>query len=124
MARHSKEYDGERYSEHFNFQLTPRQRRNLENAAEASGQVLAEFVRSYLPLGAADPRGVCKRCQWAIGELALEINRVGINLNQLSHWANAEGRLPEAAELRRVLAEVKTVLMRVLEMDPDSGAED
>jgi Bacterial mobilisation protein (MobC) len=122
MARHSKEYAGERYSAHLGLQLTPRQRRNLENGAEASGMVLAEFVRSYLPLGQAAARGVCKRCQWAIGDLALEINRVGVNLNQLSHWANAEGRLPEAAALRQVLAEVKTALRRVLDLD--SGTED
>lgn len=122
MGRHRKEYAGERYSEHLGLQLTPRQRRNLESAADASGQVLAEFVRSYLPLSAAEPRGVCKRCQWAIGELALEVNRVGVNLNQLAHWANAEGRLPEAAELRQTLAEVKTALMRVLDLD--NGAED
>jgi len=124
MARHGKDYAGERYSEHFSFQLTPRQKRNLDNAAEASGTVLAEFVRSYLPLGAAAPRGVCKRCQWAIGDAALEINRVGVNLNQLTHRANAEGRFPEAAELQPVLALVKAALMRVLEMDPDSGPED
>jgi hypothetical protein len=73
-----------------------------------------------LPLGAAEPRGVCKRCQWAIGDLALEINRVGVNLNQLSHWANVEGRLPETTALRQALADVKTALMRVLDLDSDT----
>jgi|SRR6516165_5546880 hypothetical protein len=123
MARHPKEYAGERYSNRLTFQLTHRQRQNLENAADASGLVLAEFVRSYLPLGGArEPRGVCKRCQWAIGELALEVNRVGVNLNQLVHHANETGRLPEAAELRAALAEVRAALRRVL--DIDSAAED
>jgi hypothetical protein len=129
MARHRKEYAGERYSEHFSFQLTPRQRHNLENAADASGQVIAEFVRSYLPLGAAAPRGVCKRCQWASADLALAVARLGVNLNQLTRRANTEGRLPEAAELRALLAKVKELLKRIAlemdtEMDTDNGAED
>ena len=124
MARHRKQYAGEHYSNRLTFQLTPRQRRNLENAAEASGQVLGEFVRSYLPLGAAAPRGVCKRCQLAIADLSLEVTRVGVNLNQLAHWANTEGRLPETAALRQVLGQVKTVLKQILELDPDSDTED
>lgn len=51
MARRPKGYEGERYSEFLGLQLTPSQRRSLDNAAEASGMVVAELVRSYLPFG-------------------------------------------------------------------------
>ena len=38
----------------------------------------------------------------------LELNRIGVNLNQLAHHANATGRLGQLRELRSVLAAVRS----------------
>jgi Bacterial mobilisation protein (MobC) len=122
MARHRQDFAGERYSEHFSLQLTPSQRRALECAAEAQGAVLADFVRSYLPLGEAEARGVCRRCHEQKIDLVLALNRIGVNINQLAHHANAERRMPEARWLEQALAKLNAVLEQIL--DSDSGAED
>lgn len=65
---------------------------------------------------------MCKRCQWADRELALEVNRVGININQIRRRAHLEGIASVVAELGPVLAELKMVQKLIVDTyDGGSG---
>jgi hypothetical protein len=43
-----------------------------------------------------------------------EVNRIGVNINQLTHRINRIGDVPEAAILRGIAAELKAALSRLV----------
>jgi hypothetical protein len=115
MARVRATYVGERRTAYFGFQLTPQERRNLERHAEERGMLMAEFVRSHLPLGApANDAGHQRRRAREIADLLGALGRIGNNLNQLAHHANETRRLPEAALLREAITELKAAFSRIV----------
>ena len=84
MARRPKGFSGERRSAFFGFQMTPTERRNLEQGAEAHGLLLAEFVRTCLPLGGAAKDNGRRRAAPEAVALVGDLGRIGNNLNQSS----------------------------------------
>ena len=85
MARRPKGFSGERRSAFFGFQMTPTERRNLEQGAEAHRLLLAEFVRVCLPLGgASNDNGRRRASRPRPWPLVGDLGRIGNNLNQSS----------------------------------------
>jgi hypothetical protein len=115
MARLRRGYTGERRTARFTLQLTPSERRILEELARQRGMVKAELVRSYLPIG----RPIANDADWQRADpervaLVGELSRVGNNLNQLTKLAHQSGLLPEENVLREVGAELKAAFKKVM----------
>ena len=70
----------------------------------ARRMILAELAKPAVP----SPRDSAR-----IGELTLEIRRVGVTVNQLAHAANATNELPDPQTLHEVMAQVMAVLDKV-----------
>ena len=86
--------------------VTSDERAFVEAQALAAGLDVAEFIRRRALGRKIDPaRSVADE------RLLLEINRIGVNLNQLTARANATGELPDG--LADTLAEVQAAMERV-----------
>jgi Bacterial mobilisation protein (MobC) len=114
MARRPKGDEGERRTEFFGFQMTPTERRKLEEEAEARGMLLAEFARLRLRLEGAANDNRSHRAAPETVALVGELGRIGNNLNQLAYHANATGQLPEARLIADAIAELKAALGRIV----------
>jgi hypothetical protein len=77
---------------------------HVERQAFAAGLTAAEFLRR-LALGAT----VTPRRPRADDALLVELNRIGVNINQLARAANS-GAPPASAALRAALAQLRGVL--------------
>lgn len=83
--------------------------RQLVDDAGERGQTVAKLLRAIIehhyrhrPL----PRVKSTGPSFAV---ARELNRIGVNLNQLTHFANATHQVP-VGEIRRVLARLEAVI--------------
>ena len=113
MARLRKEDAGERRTEHVGFYLTPSERRELTARAASSAYSLSDFCRIVLLSDLKAP-APSQRDPRALRALAVEISRVGNNLNQLSHHANAHNALPAERLLAEATARIIASLDKVL----------
>ena len=87
--------------------LTPAERNHLAAMVAAAGVDEAEFCRRAI-LG---QRIVARRSD--VNERALvELNKIGVNLNQIAHAANSGRGLPDMTAA--ALDELRTVLAKVL----------
>jgi hypothetical protein len=115
MARHKLSYAGERLTSPLYVQLTPTQKEELGKAVKAQGARLSDYVRERLfrkdgqPVVAA---GVSRNPE--AKALLHELHRIGNNLNQLSHHANADGKIAERQELNETITLLKATMARVL----------
>lgn len=82
----------------------------VEANAERADLAPAVFVR-LAALGVHVPARV-QRSE-VNDEAVRELNRIGVNLNQLARWANQEGRLPEYRALQHVLSQVLGAIERL-----------
>ena len=105
MARPKKAPE-ERRDDMLGVRLTSAERAELERTAAAYGLTPNEFARRR-SLGYSLPAGVAAQRQTAV--LATALLRIGVNLNQLTHQANA-GREPEP-DVLRTLADRITALL-------------
>ena len=80
----------------------------MRQRARACGRPVARYAREVL-LGAT-PRA---RRNTSADEALRQLARVGNNLNQLAHIANATERLPIEAKLDSALAELMAVASRI-----------
>lgn len=105
MARPSKEPD-ERRGEILRTRFTLAERLHVRQQADAAGLTVAEFVRRRaLGLIVQPPPGK------ADAALVSELNRIGVNVNQLARAQNADREFrgdwqAVEGELRRVIAKV------------------
>ncbi len=115
MARYDDAYAGERRTAHVGVQLTPSERRDLQEAAEREGARLSEYVRG-LCLRRSPVAGVVAGTRRNPEAKALmhELAAIGNNLNQLTRHANTSGSLPAAHELRATIELLKAAMGRVL----------
>ncbi len=102
--------------------LTRRQRDELSAMAERVGLSRGAFVRTVL-LGIPEPRGRCRPPVEvrALARLFGEIGKIGSNVNQLAHHANATRALPKLSELRSInfyLMQMHDALMLALGREP------
>jgi hypothetical protein len=115
MARTKRSHSGERLTVGLYVQLTPSQRQQIREDAAARGARLSDYVRERLFRRAGESIVVAGvRRNPDAKALADEIRRVGNNLNQLAHHANAQDLLAEVRDLRAVTALVKAALERVI----------
>ena len=112
MARRSKEDASERRTAGLRLQLTPSERATLEQRAQTTGLTLSEFARVVLLSDLKAPAPSARDPQ-AIRALAVEITRVGVNVNQMAKIANETRALPHERHLREVAAEIKATLEKV-----------
>ena len=112
MARRSKADAGERRTSFLGVQLTPTERAILEQRAATTGLSLSEFARIVLLSDLKAPAPSARDPQ-AIRALAVEITRVGNNVNQLAKIANETRALPHERQLREVATLIKATLEKV-----------
>ena len=115
MARLRKEYVGDRRTAALRLQLTPSERIELEFRAASVGMTLSEFCRIVLLSDLKKP-APSRRDPRALRALAVEISRVGNNLNQLAHIANQRNALPNERALDAVTERIIASLDKVMEL--------
>jgi len=111
MARHKRDYTGERYSAQIRVQLTPSQHAAIRREATTRGLPLSALVRAKLTGGRLPEVG---RDPAAIRALTAQLARIGNNLNQLTHHANQTGRIRSETAIEAVTARIITTLDKVV----------
>lgn len=107
MARPTKTPE-DRRDDQLNIRLSDRERMRLEHRAAALGLTLAEFMRGR-GLGYRLSRRAAERQADALALATL--NRLGVNLNQITHHANAGWLTPGTdAALQTVLGEIQAAM--------------
>lgn len=97
-----------RRDERVTVRLTAEERRLLERRAGDCGRTVSTFMRQAA-LGA-----VPRRSAGAAGRATLyHLGRIGNNLNQLAHKANATGRLTTERALLAALAELRALMREI-----------
>eukprot|EP01037_Dinobryon_pediforme_P017873 gene17873-18103_t len=109
MARRQTNDDSEQRTAFLGVQLTPSEKAELVSRANSTGRHLSEFVRLVLLSDAAKPAPSARDPQ-AIRALAVEISRVGNNLNQLARLANERRAPAEAKALQDVTDQLTATL--------------
>lgn len=115
MARYKQSDSAERLTAACRLQLTPSQRQELGAAAAASGARLSDYVRQQLFRRGGQPivaAGVRRNPE--AKALLDELRRIGNNLNQLSHHANAQGMIEEQRDLHQTITLLKAAMARVI----------
>jgi hypothetical protein len=115
MARIRENSTAERRTAFLGVQLTPAERAKLDARAAHYGLRLSEYARLLLLSDERQPLPSA-RDSAAIRALAVEITRVGTNVNQLAHIANERRELPRKAELDAVSAQIVATLEKVMEL--------
>ncbi|WP_274630763.1 plasmid mobilization protein [Arvimicrobium flavum] len=109
MARPSMP-DRQRRDHQVNVRFTFDEMRRIHAAADRAGLSVTDLVRRR----SMRVRVVVKKSR-ALDALALEqVRKIGINLNQAVHVANATGEIPP--ELARIAAYVEDILMREVDL--------
>jgi hypothetical protein len=105
MARPKKNPDEAR-TEVARFRVTSAELHHLHQQAQAAGLSLSDLVRQRALKGRVRvPRNR------ASGELLTELNRIGVNLNQIAHMLNRGGDTPQ--DLQFVMHQLFQVLEQV-----------
>ena len=113
MARRRKEDADERRTAFLGFQLTPTEKAEVVRRAEMVGRHVSDYARIVLLSDHKAP-GPSAHDPHAIRELAVAIRKVGTNLNQLAHVANATNEIPSERVLREVTAHIIEALQKVI----------
>ena len=109
MARPVKQSD-EKRTEQLNLRLTLAEVEAIRSEATKAGLPVAEYVRRR-SLGYQVPSAAARSSDPA---LVSEINRIGVNVNQLTKAVHMDDhRSPFTAEWRAILSELRQVLTKV-----------
>lgn len=114
MARPTKQ-PHEKRTERFNLRFTVAELAHVQDQARLAGLDATEYLRRRA-LGFV----VSPAPRRADAALVTELNRIGVNLNQIARNINADR--PERADADVVLAELRGVLAQVVM--PASGGDD
>lgn len=117
MPRTAKKADG-RYGEVVGCRLTPAEVTAFRERLASSGLSISDFVRRAVLTG----RIVVRRVAGADPALIVELNRTGVNLNQLTRTANATGRVPP--DLDRLCRTIEAVVMNAVAPEADAHGPD
>jgi hypothetical protein len=112
MPRYERNYTGEKRTEFLGFQLTPSERRQIEDAAREAGASLSQWARDLLlarsteaaMLRARRRNPEAKAIIDAMDTAGHELQAIGNNLNQITRHLNTTGELRDWPELREALA--------------------
>lgn len=90
-----------------NLRVTAAERSLVEERAAAAGLTLVEYCRRAIFKSRIAPkRGTVDQA------LLVELNRIGVNLNQIAHRVNADKGLP--SDFPHVLAELREAVQKVV----------
>jgi Bacterial mobilisation protein (MobC) len=111
MARHKKNYAGERRTAELHVKCTPSELAELDTAAEQQGATRSDFTREVIfrrlgsPAIVAGTRRdpVAARTIQAMRAAALEHSANGNNLNQIARQLNTTGEIANWADLRAAI---------------------
>jgi hypothetical protein len=110
MARYERTYTGEKRTEFLGLQLTPSERRELEDAAKGQGAPTLSayarellFRRSAAVVAATRRNPEAKAIMDALNGAAFELNAIGNNLNQIARHLNTAGELGAWDDLHAAL---------------------
>ena len=110
MPRYERSYSGEKRTSLLGVQLTPSERRELEDAAEGQGAPNLStytrellFRRSAAVVAATRRNPEARAVMEALDGAAAELNAIGNNLNQIAKHLNTTGELRDWRELREAL---------------------
>ena len=96
--------------------LTPAERHHVELTAERAGLSVMEFCRRAI----MGQRVLARRpAEKITADLLAELNRVGVNINQIAHAVNSGRGLPY--DMPEVVAELRMVLAKIAEAAPDGA---
>ena len=115
MARHRRDYDGEKFTARLRLQLTPSQRETLEKAAARAGTTLNQYTRELClrRSGAAETVAGTRRNP-DTEQIVAQLIAIGTNLNQLTKVANTTRAAPQFHELKMTTDFLRVVFTRVL----------
>ncbi len=117
MARHKQSNDADRLTADVCVQMTPQQRQELEIAAQESGARLSDYVRDRLFRRSGQPGVVAGvRRNPEAKAIMDDLRRIGNNVNQLAHHANAQGLITEHQALKDVIELMKQAMSRVISL--------
>lgn len=115
MARRRKEDSSERRTAGLRLQLTPAERAELDARAATTGRNLSDYARIVLLSDLKKPAPSVRNVR-ALGQLVVALNRIGNNVNQLAHVANAINEIPSERALRELTAQIKAAVAKVMEL--------
>ena len=113
MGRRRKDDTTEKRTVALNVQLTPSERAEIDKRAARYGKTPSEFTRIVLLSDLKDPPPT-PRDSAGLRAVAVEIARVGNNLNQLARVANETRSAPQQRELSAVADEIIKALNKVM----------
>ena len=108
MARPSKA-ERDRRAHQVNVRFTFEEMRRIRAAADRAGLTITDLVRRR----SLRVRVVVKKSRSLDWNVVDQLRRIGVNLNQAVHVANATGELPP--DLARIAAYVENLLMQEVE---------
>lgn len=100
-----KKDPADRRSETYGLRLSPREKEELEDRADRAGLSLAEYLRRQA-LGKQIKTRVDKKATH-------ELNRIGVNLNQLARAANRGDLHDVAAQVGEVIEELRELIEEI-----------
>jgi hypothetical protein len=116
MARIRQSDSRERLACGLYVQLTLSQRRELADAVAAEGARLSDYVRDRLFRKPSEPSSRLRQPNASAKAILDELRRIGNNLNQLAHHANAQNLIAERAEIHETIGLLKTAIARVISL--------
>ena len=118
MARYRINFNGERRTAKVTVQLTPSERSQLDDAAQAAGTGLSEYIRRRCLQRQKDRQPVVAGTTRnpAAKALADELRAIGNNVNQIARVANQTGDIRRGNTLDVVLERLKEALARIISL--------
>lgn len=113
MARLRRDYQGERRTQYAGCFLTPSERSDLTARAATVNLSVSDYIRNAV-FGRRMPAASVDRSQ--LQAVALELTRVGNNLNQLARIANTIGQVKSEQALQAVLDQLASAVERVIKL--------
>ena len=115
MARYRASDSSERRTASLRAWVTPAEHKEVETAAALEGAALSEYVRECcLRRRGSAPVVAGTRRNPDAKALAMELQAIGNNVNQLARVANQTGEIRRAEQLDETLSDVKAAIAKVI----------
>lgn len=121
---HPKKKDEDKFTTTLQIRLSEKEKATLQEKADEAGMPMARYIRSSIISVRDRNRSKIKS---NVNSLALEVRRVGINLNQLAKWANTykstADTLTVIGQLREIEAAISRLQSLALSKDDEGGGD-